>query len=178
MNDQNNENKRNGSYKARLHLSVDSTHTSALKNATHKKNVSKKLRKCDERLVKKFTAFILISDVNMIIDSAFRSDIHFQLCVGKKKIKFVYDLKEPVLNSFLFTKKGTNGYNNEVTTNSNPDEKPVKLDPSMAAYIPYEKSKPCLSIEFSIQDMRHLMFSRNFLLKSLKVLVGVENYDF
>ena len=42
----------------------------------------------------------------------------------------------------------------------------------MSAYLPYEKSKPCLSLEFAIQDLRHLMFSRNFLLKSLKVLVS------
>ncbi len=78
------ENKRHGSYKARLHLSINSINTSTLKSSSMQNNKNDvKLKKCDERVVKNFTAFILISDVNMILDTAFRSDIHFQLCVGK-----------------------------------------------------------------------------------------------
>ena len=88
MNDENNENKRHGSYKARLQLSINSINTSIQKSSSIQNNKNDvKSKKCDEKVVKKFTAFILISDVNMIVDTAFRSDIHFQLCVGMMNIR-------------------------------------------------------------------------------------------
>ena len=80
----------NGSFKARLYLSVTSIESNSLKTeASNKKNLliesDKKLaNKLEKNLNKKFKAFVMISDAKMILDSAFGSDLHFQLCVGNK----------------------------------------------------------------------------------------------
>ena len=87
LSDQNSDNKRHGSYKARLHLSVKSANTSMLKSASSNSKIEhKRSIRYGDKLIKKFKAFILISEVNMIIDSAYRNDLHFQLCVGKLKL--------------------------------------------------------------------------------------------
>ena len=52
---------------------------------------------------------------------------------------------------------------------------PVRLGPKMPFYLPLEKSKPCLSLKFLIEDIRHIMFKRNFVRNSLKIIVSKIN---
>ena len=72
------------------------------------------------------------------------------------------------INSFL----GPNGYNLENQTNISVKIKPLQLSNDMPFFLPYEKTKDCLFLKFSIEDTRHIMFKNNLVHKALKNLVN------
>lgn len=50
--------------------------------------------------------------------------------------------------------------------------KPLRLGPKMPIYLPFDKVKPCMTLNFSIEDLRYIMFLKNFLLKTIKTLLS------
>ncbi len=98
-----------------------------------------------------FVAFFIIDELSMI-DSRLNQEggLSFQLIVGKNGYE-------------------TNDENQ--ASNISKQENPIQLDSHMPVYLAFEKSKPCLSLKISIEDMRHYMFKSNFLLRGLTKFV-------
>ena len=98
-----------------------------------------------------FIVFFIIDEVSMI-DSRLNQEgsLSFQLIVGKNGYKSD-DEKHP--------------------SNISKQENPIQLDSHMPVYLAFEKSKPCLSLKISIEDMRHYMFKSNFLQRGLSKFV-------
>lgn len=42
----------------------------------------------------------------------------------------------------------------------------------MPLYLPFDKVKPCMNLNFCIEDLRYIMFLKNFLLKTIKILLS------
>jgi hypothetical protein len=102
-----------------------------------------------------FTLFVMISDVYMI-DSRYatkNNKLSFQLCIGP----YGYDRR----NS-----------SNNLNSNFSKPEEPFKLSSKMPYYLPFDKSKPCLSLEFKSEDLSYYMHAKNFLQKSVEQLVN------
>lgn len=84
-------------------------------------------------------------------------------------------------NSNLFP--GINGHNEPITddssfnsfftTNYTEPSRPIRLSPANPIYLPFEKSKPCVSLKMKIEDMRHIMFKINFIKNNLIELVSL-----
>ena len=49
---------------------------------------------------------------------------------------------------------------------------PIQLGPKMPFYLPYDKSKPCMTLNFMIEDLRNLMFKANFIKYSVQTMVS------
>jgi hypothetical protein len=99
-----------------------------------------------------FISFVMLDQITMI-DSRFKNgDISIKLCMG------------------------INGYDNSIDKWNQTDSiKPVQFSKEEPICLPFEKSKPCLCLNFSNQDMRHVLFKKNFIENSLKSIV--KNYE-
>lgn len=143
-----------GEYVARLMLSIKSFRMMGF----NKKNFDQKQETLAfERLKAKktFTLFVMISEVYMI-DSRYQGELSFQLCIGTNGY-------EP-LNKIDLNSKN-------LPSNFSKQQKPFKLGAKMPCYLAFDKSKPCLSLEFEIEDLRYYMYAKNFLQNSVKELV-------
>lgn len=58
------------------------------------------------------------------------------------------------------------------TTNITKVYKPLRLGPKMPLYLPFDKVKPCMTLDFCMEDLRHILFVKNFLLKKIKILLS------
>lgn len=58
------------------------------------------------------------------------------------------------------------------STNMTKNYKSLRLGPKMPIYLPFDKVKPCMTLNFCIEDLRHIMFLKNFLLKKIKILLS------
>ena len=110
---------------------------------------------------KEFVAFAIISEVNMI-DSRFRKGpISFQLCVGNNG----YDNMDSGYTVPLFGSRKT------WPSNFSEPQTPVQFDAMSPIYLPYEKSKECLTLKFPIGDLRHFMLKSNYVQTVLRMIV-------
>ncbi|CAF0876645.1 unnamed protein product [Brachionus calyciflorus] len=144
-----------GDYVARLLFQIESF---KFENSKQKIN----LKNCDnlKKNEKNMTLFAMIGDVNMI-DFRYQNDLSFQLCIGTNG----YDLMHKI--------DLTNDHN--IPSNFTKKQKSMRLGPKLPFYLPFDKSKPCMSLNFRIEDIRYHMYAKNFLRNSIKVLVFAAN---
>lgn len=147
-----------GDYVARLTMSIRSK-TFRGGNYAGEKNSGDQERLKTKKL---FTLFVLISDV-YDIDARYQGDLSFQVCIG------------------------THGYENlskldlsskHIPSNFTLQQKPIRLGPKMPLYLAYDKSKPCLSLQFEMEDLTQYMYAKNFLLNSVKEMVNKKRFLF
>lgn len=99
---------------------------------------------------KTFVAFVMISEAYMIDPRYHTSSLSFRLCIGPNG----YDVRSAAIINL--TKSQT----------------PIRLGPKMPCYLSIDKSKPCLTLQFEIEDLRYFMYCKNFLRNSVKELVN------
>ena len=88
-----------------------------------------------------FTLFSCLSEVSMISEKFSNGDLSFRLTIGNF------------------------GYDNNLTDKSNLTKKmrPLKLSKEMPLYLPFEKKKTCLSVQFNNYDTSHILYKMNYI---------------
>lgn len=67
---------------------------------------------------------------------------------------------------------GPYGYDSRsAETNRSKGQVPIRLGPKMPYYLAFDKVKPCLSLQFDIENLLYFMHYKNFLKNSIKELV-------
>jgi hypothetical protein len=150
-----------GEYVGRLLIGIKSSRVDPFKTKIDRMTQSKKDKTISsfQKLTKNFTLFCVLSEC-LILDERYVSNqstnLSFQLCLG------------------------TYGYENVGELDLSSDVKPsnitkeqcaIHLSDKMPFYLPYEKSKPCLSLNFDIEDQTYKMFTQNFIRSSLRLIV-------
>ena len=124
-----------------------------------------------------FIAICVISDANMIDNRFKNGNIKFQLCFGKENLRL--NVLKFSLNNLVQFSKGNNGWNNNMKNVSIYPIRPNQIEQiteknrkiELPLYLPYNGRKHCLTLEFSTEDTRHIMYKNNFVKKKLKNLV-------
>ncbi len=142
-------------YVGRLLMSVESKRiqsSSDFKNLLRRNKGSFFNNKIDKYIYVNYISFVMIDQITMI-DSRYKNgDITIKLCMG------------------------INGYDSSIDKWNQTDSiKPVQFNKEEPIYLPLDKLKPCLSLNFSNQDMRHVLFKINFIQNTLKSII--ENYE-
>lgn len=84
----------------------------------------------------------------MIDPRLYSTELSFRLCLGP----YGYDARSS-------------------RTNLSKTQTPIRLGPRMPCYLSFDKAKPCLSLQFDIEDLRYFMYAKNYLINSVKELV-------
>jgi hypothetical protein len=66
--------------------------------------------------------------------------------------------------------------NKYIPVNFTDSQTPIQLENSMPIYLANEKSKKCMSLKFSLEDVRHIMFKTNFIYQALRKFVINETF--
>lgn len=146
-----------GDYIARLMLSIKSSEVGFSHSGSKPSSQQLNRRTIHDlennhpaRLIQKktFIVFVMIGETYMIDPRYHTSSLSFQLCLG------------------------TNGYDaKSATTNLSKPQTPIRLGPNMPCYLFFDKAKPCLALQFEIEDLRYFMYCKNFLRNSVRELV-------
>ena len=98
-----------------------------------------------------FTLFSCLSEVSMINEKFSNGNLSFRLTIGNCGYE-----NSNTDNSSNFTKK----------------MKPLKLSKDMPVYLPFEKRKHCLSVQFNTYDTSHILYKMNYIRKKTDELVN------
>lgn len=142
-----------GEYVARLMLSIKSSEVRPRANGPKTphsiRSIQANLNSMDRFTHKRtFTLFAIISDAYMIDPRYNSSNLSFRLCLGP----FGYSEKYAL-------------------TNQSKAQTSIRLGPKMPCFLSFDKAKPCLSLQFEIEDLRYYMYCKNFLQNSVKELM-------
>lgn len=142
-------------YVGRLFMSVESKRiqsSSDFKNLLRRNKGSFFNKNVHNYVISEFITFAVLDQITMI-DSRYKNgDISIKLCMG------------------------INGYDSLIDKwNQTESIKPVQFNKEEPIFLPFDKTKPCLSINFSNQDMRHVLYKMNIIENSVKLIV--KNYE-
>jgi hypothetical protein len=123
-------------------------------NLDSQKHQSIRVKK--EKLYSKsdFILFSCLSEVSMISEKFENGELSFRLTIGNF------------------------GYDNSSTDKNNSTKKmvPLKLSKEMPLYLPFEKKKPCLSIQLDNYDTTHILYKMNYVKTKADELVRKKNF--
>ena len=142
---------------ARMLLNIESTKyykkrsgtVTKLKNVAEKLNSSRLYSKTD------FVLFACLTEVSMINNRFSKGLLSFRLTIGN------------------FGYSNENARENE---NYTVKTRPIQLSNDMPVYLAFEKTKPCLSVEFKLEDTSHVLYKINYIKRKTDQLVRIYEY--
>ena len=103
-----------------------------------------------------FIVFTCLTECSMINERYSNSELSFRLTIGN----FGYN---------------NNAENSHERSNFTHKATPIQLTTNMPLYIPLERRKPCLSVEFSVEDTSHVLYKMNYIRARTTKMVSLES---